>query len=63
MSTRCCTISQKRKTDGQNSLLKSLNGTSVELAKITQDLTEQASLGEGPGHFLYSSPLSPCPSF
>ena len=31
-------ISQKRKTDRQNSLLKSLNGTSVELAKITQDL-------------------------
>lgn len=38
---------RREKTDGQNSLLKSLNGTSVELAKITQDLTEQASLGEG----------------
>lgn len=52
-------VLQKSRTEGQNSLLKSLNGTSAGLDKVTQDVIEQPGLGEGPAQFPSSPPLSP----
>ena len=54
-------ISQKRKTDRQNSLLKSLNGTSVELAKITQDLQSKPAWVKVQDSFCTHHPFLPAP--